>query len=103
VSCRASDWMAEADRNELRSVAPAGVSDVRVVQLAPLNTEQVEQLAQAAGVTDVADFMSAVPDNHAHVFIERPLDVQWLGSYWARYRRIGSLRELIADNVREKL
>jgi hypothetical protein len=103
VSCRASDWMAEADRNELGAVAPAGVSEVRIVQLAPLNTEQVEQLAQAAGVTDVAAFMGAVADNYAHVFIERPLDVQWLGAYWARHRRIGSLRELIADNVREKL
>ena len=45
VSCRASDWMAEADRDELGAVAPAGVSEVRIVQLAPLNTEQVEQLA----------------------------------------------------------
>lgn len=103
VSCRASDWMAEADRNALLAVATAGVSEVRIVQLAPLTTEQVEQLAQAAGVTDVADFMNAVADNHAQVFIERPLDVQWLGSYWARHRRIGSLRELIADNLREKL
>jgi hypothetical protein len=58
--------MAEADRNELRGVTPAGASDVRIVQLAPLNTEQVEKLAQAAGVTDVADFMSAVADNYAH-------------------------------------
>lgn len=103
VSCRASDWMAEADRSELGAVAPAGVTQVRIVQLAPLNTEQVEQLAQAAGVTDVAAFMGAVADSYAHVFIERPLDVQWLGAYWVRHGRIGSLRELVADNVREKL
>lgn len=103
VSCRASDWMAEADRNELGAVAPERGAEVRIVQLAPLNTEQVEQLAQAAGVTDVAAFMGAVSDNYAHVFIERPLDVQWLGAYWARHQRIGSLRELIEDNVREKL
>lgn len=103
VSCRASDWMAEADRSELGAVAPSGVSEVRIVQLAPLNTEQVERLAQAAGVTDVEAFMGAVADNYAHVFIERPLDVQWLGAYWVRHRRIGSLQELIVDNVREKL
>lgn len=103
VSCRASDWMAEADRHELRSVAPSRNPEVRIVQLAPLNPEQVESLAQVAGVTDVRDFMTAVADNHAQVFIERPLDVQWLGSYWVRQRRIGSLRELIADNIRAKL
>lgn len=103
VSCRASDWMPEADRSVLVAITPTKVSEVRIVQLAPLNKEQVAQLAQAAGVSDVGAFMSAVARHDAHVFIERPLDVQWLGSYWVRHRRIGSLRELMADNVREKL
>lgn len=103
VSCRASDWMAEADRDEIRSVAFPGASEIHIVQLAPLNSSQAERLAQAAGVVNVSDFMTAVTDNYAQIFIERPLDVKWLGSYWVHHRRIGSLRELIADNVREKL
>jgi hypothetical protein len=103
VSCRPSDWMAEADREVLQSVAPPGVSNVHVVKLAPLDPSQVGRLAQAAGVVDVGRLMEAVADSDAYVFVERPLDVQWLGSYWVRHQRFGSLRELIEDNVREKL
>lgn len=103
VSCRVSDWMAQSDRQELQHVAPSGVSEVHIVQIAPLNVAQVKQLAQVSGVNDVDAFVSAVVDNNAQVFIERPLDVQWLGTYWVRHKNIGTLRELIADNIREKL
>ena len=103
VSCRVSDWMAEADRAELHRIAPPGVDDIHIVQIAPLNTCQVEELARSVGVEDVKEFMAAIIDSHAQIFIERPLDVMWLGSYWLHHQCIGSLRELIADNVREKL
>ncbi len=51
VSCRASDWMAEADLSATSGVAQAR-GDMRIVQLlAPLKIEQIERLAHFAGVT----------------------------------------------------
>ena len=104
VSCRVSDWMAGADRYEIAAVIPDGSpATVYVVQIAPLETPQVAKLAAHVGVTDVASFITAINDNYAQAFIERPLDVKWLGGYWNSHRRIGSLRELIDDDIREKL
>lgn len=104
VSCRVSDWMPEADRAEVQAVIPAGANtQVHVVQLAPLKPRQVEQLAELLGVPNVPEFMRAVRENYAEAFVERPLDVGWMGAYWRRHGRIDSLRELVADNIQEKL
>lgn len=104
ISCRVSDWMAGADRAEIEALIPQGSGAlVHVVQLAPLDSAQVAQLAKHVGVADVSAFMTAIKDSYAQIFIERPLDVKWLGGYWSRYARIGSLRELIDDDIREKL
>jgi nucleoside phosphorylase len=102
ISCRVSDWMPESDRAAIEEVI-SGNAEVQVVQLAPLNDEQVEMLATRAGVEDVPEFIQAIKDHYAQVFVERPLDVEWLGGYWTRHHRIVSLSELIEDNIREKL
>lgn len=104
ISCRVSDWMADADRMAVASIIPDGESaKVHVVQLVPLDSSQIESLAAFAGVDDAAALLDAIRDNYAQIFVERPLDVLWLGSYWRRHKRIGSLRELVEDDIREKL
>ena len=42
-------------------------------------------------------------EGYAQAFVERPLDVDWLGAYYSKHGRIDSLRELIAENIDEKL
>ncbi|MCY1023761.1 hypothetical protein [Pyxidicoccus sp. MSG2] len=104
ISCRVSDWWADADRSSLEEVIPKDSNEkVYVVQIAPLDEDQVARLVAHIGVTDVGAFMIAIKESHAQVFVERPLDVEWLGTYWMRQHRIGSLRELVADNINEKL
>lgn len=104
ISCRVSDWWADADRAAVEEVIPEGSNEtVYVVQIAPLDENQVAQLIAHIGVSDVGAFTTAIKNNHAQVFVGRPLDVEWLGTYWRRQNRIGSLRELIADNIIEKL
>jgi|GEM_PF-1471117 len=100
LSCRASDWRAEADLDELK--AHMG-GPVHVVQLAPLDEEQVAKLVRIRGVNDADAFMAAIADSYAQIFVERPLDVVWLAAYWLRHERIGSMKELIQDDVNEKL
>jgi len=60
ISCRASDWMADADRAEIDAVVPKEDVKVKVVQLAPLTDQQVEQLAVFVGVGDIDEFMAAI-------------------------------------------
>ncbi|MCY0989516.1 hypothetical protein OV203_20415 [Nannocystis sp. ILAH1] len=104
ISCRVSDWMAHADRVEVQAFIPEGSeAKVHVVQLTPLKDIQVEKLARLAGVSNINAFMTAIRDNYAQIFVERPLDVKWLGGYWSRHQKLGSLRELIEDDIREKL
>ena len=104
VSCRASDWRADADRADVEAGIPSDRDDkLRVVQIAPLDLEQVARLAAYIGVSDVAGFARAIAENYAQNFVERPLDVIWLGTYWQRLGHLGSQQELVAENIRQKL
>jgi hypothetical protein len=104
VSCRASDWRSGADEGVLRSMIPPGRADnVYVVQLGPLEPEQVAILARFAGIDDVPAFCQAIDERHAQAFVERPIDVKWLGIYWKQHGRIAGLTELLEENVRVKL
>jgi hypothetical protein len=102
ISCRVSDWMAMQDRQTIKEFIPEG-ADIHIVQLAPLTESQVEALAKSKNVKNIPEFMAALRDSSAHEFIERPLDVGWLGSYWNSKGKIGTLRELIENNIDEKL
>jgi hypothetical protein len=113
ISCRVSDWQAIGDRDQLAEAIPKSRSGtkgsdepaeaVHVVQIAPLNDIQVRKLAAAHSIRDVDGFVAAIKAKSAHAFVERPLDVQWIGAYWKEHGRIGSLRELIEENIRQKL
>lgn len=109
ISSRASDWRSSDDA-ELRSVSkllasPSTSDDKRfaLVQLASLNETQIKALCVHEGMVDVEGFLYAVRDANAWSFLERPLDVQWLGQYWTEHGRLGSLRELVQFNIDQRL
>lgn len=103
LSSRVSDWMDETDGRVLLQVLPEGVGTLLVVQLEPLSKEQVATLATHAGVSDVPRFMESIEEYEAQLFVERPLDIVWLGRYWEQKQRLGSFRELIEENISGKL
>ena len=111
VSCRVSDWLARTDLQALLEVFPAdsdhGEADPGtgpfVVQLAPLTDKQIHQLANHLGVPDVRAFSAAIAESNAAIFADRPQDIEWLGSYWARHKEIPSLRKVLEFNTQEKL
>jgi hypothetical protein len=109
LSSRASDWRS-ADEQDIRRLAthlaPAASADapvVSLVQIAPLDENQVAVLAGHYGVGDVAAFLDSVRDANAWSFLERPLDVEWLVQYWTIHKHLGSLRQLIDFNINERL
>lgn len=103
VSCRVSDWR-DSDRMAVEEVVPEGQkSDIRVLQIAPLDDDRIVRMARHVGVKDPDGFVRAISACYAQAFAGRPLDVEWLGAYWTRHGRIGTLHELVAANVDEKL
>lgn len=76
---------------------------VSVYALAPLNEKQVQLLASSLGVAEPQAFTQAAKKAAAYAYLERPRDVEWLVGYWLRHDSIGSLTELIENDVREKL
>ena len=123
ISCRASDWRGEADRDTIDAILPCAenseINDtqegshplaekkptgrVRVVQIAPLNRNQIATLSTALGVTNTDAFLRAIGEADAWHFAERPKDVEWLAEYWKVNGRFGTLTDLIEHNVSQKL
>ena len=114
VSCRISDWrfnhdlrtfaaFARVTQRVLSEPSTTEPPPIHVVGLAPLGPEEVRQLVEYHGIDDVGGFEHAIREAHAHQFILRPLDVEWLCLHWLSHGRLGSLTELIEGNVEDKL
>jgi hypothetical protein len=114
ISCRASDWNIFSDRDALeRTLAtlvtpPLSGSEgaregLNIFGLAPLTIEQVEAFARSLGVTRPDAFLTAISEARAQVFVERPVDVEWMVQYWNKTGSLASLTELLDSNIQEKL
>jgi hypothetical protein len=88
---------------ETKSEGIDAKDDVRVVQLAPLTTDQMRRFAAGHGVQDVAALMDAITRTDTDIFAERPQDLLELISYWTAHGRIGSHVEMIEFNIEKKL
>lgn len=114
VSSRMSDWR-KADEEEvavLEGYLTRGDSTRQgsrplarphVVSVVPLDRGQVAALAAHEGISNPADFMVALQNGNAWAFVERPLDVQWIGRYWQAKKQLGTLSSLLNFNVLERL
>lgn len=127
VSCRHSDWhdddketverfagklikhqsepFAEAPLTSRRA-APRGLPSaaVHLLQLAPLNRDQIRIYAeQKAGILNGQPFIDALGRADLWGFAGRPLDVEWLAGFWTRKSKFGSLREMIEEDISDKL
>lgn len=93
------------DEEETRSTRP-GEDGLLVVQINPLDREQVAALARAKNYPRVDEFLTALDQSHAWEFARRPLDVMALADFWQQNGRIGTLTELIefdlVRNLRER-
>jgi len=74
-----------------------------IVQMAPLNEEQVRTFAKARGVSDVDKFMEAIERADADLYASRPADLQGLVEMWQNRKQIGRYREVVESNITNKL
>jgi hypothetical protein len=101
ISSRGSDWRS-SDEEDVARLWPHLVPSTKaeetrapIVELAPLDEPQVAALAKFYGIKDVDRFLGEVREANAWTFLERPLDVEWLVTYWSERGRLGALRELV--------
>ena len=88
---RDSQQASVAKQKEEESNPPAIV----VVTLLPLTPTQVERYASGKGaVQNPKEFIAALEENNAWAFAGRPLDVEFLYSYWNEKGYLGNLTEL---------
>lgn len=77
--------------------------ELLVIQLVPLDGEQGNKLAEAAGVSDTEAFASGIQKAGLEAFRQRPGDVLELASYWNEHRAFGSLSAMVEFGIGHKL
>lgn len=88
----------EVDRTE----QPLKPSELVVVQLLPLTTEQKKLMAEVSGA-DGAAFLDAILQSGLETMSERPGDLLDLLDYWNEYKKFSSLKDMMANSVARKL
>jgi hypothetical protein len=78
-------------------------TDLQVVRITPLVTDQYRLLATACGVAEVVKFTNAVVRNGLDMFTERPGDVIDLASYWNTHKKFGSFEKMTEYAITSKL
>lgn len=79
------------------------LSELLVVQLVPLSTEQYRTLASAAGVTSVGAFVQAIVKHGLESLTERPGDLLGLAEYWNSHGKFGTYAEMLEHSIVRKL
>ena len=76
---------------------------VKLVQIIPLDLKRIEILAHHRGMTDVAIFLDAIRKSDATEYAGRPGDAVELIDLWLQENRLGTLTELVEQNIHRKL
>lgn len=115
ISSRISDWRSRADEDELidrlhlvirrrDKVGRAEMrSELRIVELEPLDKERVRRFAEGSGLQTPGPFLNALDLHHAWEFARRPIDVAGLIGYWQEKGSLGTLTQLIEFDLDKRL
>lgn len=114
VSCRITEWRPREDLDPLNALLPKLASQtqnansdkkpaIELVQLLPLDKSRLKKLAENRGITDPDEFLNAISDANAEELAGRPGDAIELVYLWVQQNRLGTLTELIEQNVTRKL
>ena len=96
--------LGQALRGELRRDKQETSAETPVVVvMTPLDQERVLRFARMKGVVGVEEFMVALGDANLWSMASRPLDLDWLVTYWRDHDCFGSLAEMLDHNFQERL
>ncbi len=74
-----------------------------VAVMLALDNARVAKFAAAKGIASIGSFLEALERHGLSRFARRPLDLQWLVVHWRADGRFGTLREMLALSVNERL
>ena len=74
-----------------------------VVVLASLDKERVRRFAIGKGAPRIDALLAEIDALNLWRFARRPIDLDWLVQFWITYNRLGSLTEMLATSLRERL
>jgi hypothetical protein len=87
----------------LRALKTREIPDISVVALTKLSDVQRKAFLTAANITDIEIFEAALYARGLQQLAERPGDLQILAGYWQKYRKFGSLSEMLDLGITERL
>ncbi|MDO9452794.1 MAG: hypothetical protein Q7J29_08025 [Stagnimonas sp.] len=119
ISSRIQSWRPHEDERDLLALftlpptndrsgnrlPDADEEKVQVLDLLPLDAAQVKAFAMHRGLAEqeLAAFVAALDARSLWSFASRPLDVEWLVSYWLLHGCFGTLTEMIASGAEQRL
>jgi hypothetical protein len=74
-----------------------------VVLMTTLDETRVRTFAAARGIGDSDPFIKAIEAADLWFLARRPLDLQWLVTYWKRHARFGALAAMIETSLQARL
>lgn len=86
-----------------RTPEEAGPEAPLVAVLMSLDAERVRIFAEAKGAANLDALIAEIDVSNLWRFARRPLDLDWLVQFWKANRRLGSLAEMLATSLRERL
>jgi hypothetical protein len=87
----------------LRTPKTREIPDISVVALTKLSDIQRKAFLTAANITDIENFEAALYARGLQQLAERPGDLQILAGYWQKFRKFGSLSEMLDLGIAERL
>lgn len=98
-----SELLVRAIRHEEVSPTDQKREEPVVVLIAPLDAERVRLFASGKGAPNLDAFINEIEAANLWQFARRPLDLDWLVQFWNANNRLGSLAEMLANSLSERL
>lgn len=117
LSCRVSDWRPRYDIQELqealgfnervqRDNSQKQENSIGIYQLIALDYNQIRIIVDHELNGDEQDIdllMNEFSSAQLWIFAGRPADLKWLISYWKQKRKFGSFRQIVEENIEQKI
>lgn len=106
-SLNKSEISLESDASDIAAVglvvSPKKFEGPLIVTLDPLSLSEAKRCANAFDLQEPQRFWETVSEGDYEFMATRPLDLRWMVSLWNKRRTLGNFRELMAENIDNRL
>ncbi|MGM0587767.1 MAG: NACHT domain-containing protein [Bacteroidota bacterium] len=77
--------------------------ETQIVQIDPLDKGRIKKFVEGLGLNKADKFIDDIEQAYAWELVRRPLDVEDIARYWQNSGQLGSLKEILENDIRIKL